>query len=567
MVGIPQHAIIFNDYNLAFIEHFIIHHIYRINKLIIDNDDFTTFKNEIDFFCKTLQFKDPKIIARDIDASLYPHNFGLLDEEVSKYCDKLQFIINYKSMKDFNQVFEFQKELENYTNLILSKIQDDNQKELEKEKLIGLNKNIVEFYISSLLYGVFFKIACYIISKGENYLHYLKELWYHTEPQEKSFHNILNTTPISEDVDWNVLYSIYGGKGSRIYDDIDFFDDFQDYQIYFHQYAILNMLKHTRIIRIPSIDEISTIDNKGRTYLLDYFYDLVYGFKEDDFLNALETIKNTKFTSLIRLKKDETIENRISDVRNLLEETKKNKEKVIDEIVSMKTVIKEKLDTYLNQIKKEYFERSVADHISHVTYDPSIAESEFKIIQGNYSMKREHFVEPTINIDSVIFGPGTNMSFPEINYVFEIIKNSEIKIISENTKDFLTQIEKSVKYLRDLGYDPDSMFIPINVEHKLRLKNWQIFTTSGLKIDNQEIRTINSWKKFPFDEIIIFDSKCLNIKYQSDKKDNRLSFEIGDTKKGLKIIEIIASLKLIVNIKDAKGFIKIFNDEAKKDVK
>jgi len=49
-------------------------------------------------------------------------------------------------------------------------------------------------------------------------------------------------------------------------------------------------------------------------------------------------------------------------------------------------------------------------------------------------------------------------------------------------------------------------------------------------------------------------------------KEDRLNFEIGDTKIGLKNIDVIATLKLHAKIKDSRGFIKIINEEIKEEI-
>ena len=558
LVSIPQITLA-KKHHLDFMRFFINHHTFQIMKLIIDEKDFETFKNVIDMFSKARSFGKSSYTMNRLIDSLHTHYFNLdVDNEIHEYIEKLLFILNHEAKKDFEKISDFNEQLENCQNTLISKICDDKKQDQIKKIFQEISKEISKFYISSLICGVFFKIGAYLISKGDDhYLHYMKELWYHTKPEPDSLINHLNSTPVSKDAEWNILYGVYKGTGSIFYDDdIDSFGDFLDSETYYLQYAILVTLVRNEIIQFPDMSEIASMSKNNQDYQINYYFKLIREIRADRFLKALDKIKHSSFLKIIRYD-DEKIKNiHLSDIEHKWNKLDKDKNNIEDNFISMKPIDSHEIKSCLEQIKQKYFEQTHADKIFKILYNSELDESKFHNVEKESSIPRGCFIEnPVVVMSSV---PHEDMYLSEIVYIFTIIEQ-KINVKNENTKDFLEQIKNGIQHLKNAGYKPDIIFLPRLINIQINRKNP---TSNKMEIDEQEYYVISSPMGSSFKDIIIFDSSCLLITYPT--KEDRIISKVGETKKGEKTIKITASIKLIVECIDSNGFIRFNNNEIHK---
>ena len=558
LVSIP-HISLANKYHLDFMRLFINHHIFQIMKLIIDEKDFETFKNVIDMFSKTMNFNESTFIMDIlIDPIHRCYSYSDANNEICEYIEKLRFTLNHEAKKDFKKIFDFDEQLENFKNIPIPKICDDDERDQIIESFEELNNRIPKFYISSMICGVFFKIGAYLISKGDDhYLHYMKELWYHTKPEQDSSTQYLNSTPVSKDVEWNIFYGIYKGTDSAFYDDdIGSFGDFLDSETYYLQYAVLVTLDQNEIIQFPDMNEIASMSKNNREYQIDYHHKLIHEIRPDRFLKALDKIKQSNFLKIVR-DDDKRIRNiHLSDIERKWDKLHKDKINIENNLISMKPIDSHEIKSCLEQIKQEYFKQTYADKISKISYNSELDESIFHNIENELSISRGCFIKnPVVDLS---FVPHEDMYLSEITHIFTTIEQ-KIKAKNENTKDFLKQIKNGIQHLKNAGYKPNIIFLP-------RLLSTQIDNTNlisnKMEIDEQEYYVISSPMGSSFKDIIIFDSNCLLITYST--KEDRIISKVGETKKGEKTIKITASIKLIVECIDSHGFIRFNNNEIHK---
>lgn len=566
LVDIPHHAVMEWKYKADYVNVFITYHIFRMTKLIIDSKDFTTFKNEIDQWSSTLYFKEPSEFARRSASSLFPFYFNIIrDKDINSKSSKLRFLLEHECARDFNKIIDYHKELEEYRQLIIQKNPPQEQIDAINQKFIEFGNNVNQLFISSKIYGVFFRIGAYLIFKGEDYVNYLSELWYHTQPLGEQGMQMVNETPVSDDVTWNVLYTLYKGFGSRLEEDLDPFDDFHTASSYLYQYAVLLMLKLGKSFDIPTKDQIARWKREGENYQLDYYYDLLHSFPVQRFLDALEVIsKSKKLLSIIRLGPEEKIEDRIGKIKESFEGFEKKKQEFIDQIVAIKPISAQKIEKFQQRISGAYDEYSISNKLANISYDENLIDPNLLTIVGDFSTDREFFVENNFSSGDVIFGPEVRLSLPEEKKILSFITNSDIETINENTTDFFKQINSGIQKLKQRKFNPDVIFMPLDVESKLCEKNWQLRTEKGLLIDGIEYKIIHSWNAFPFDEIIILDSNYLPITYKAKNQAERVKFEISKLDEGEPIVGVIAKLVFSIKITDREAFLKIINDEVKK---
>ena len=559
LVSIPQITLA-KKHHLDFMHFFINHHIFQIMKLIIDEKDFETFKNVIDMFSKMGSLdKSSDIINRLID-SLCIYYYDLdMNNEISKHFEKLQFVLNHETKIDFEKILDLGKQLEDFKNILIPKIHNDAKRDQIKEIFQKTNVEISIFYISSLIYGVFFKIGAYLISKGDDhYLHYMKELWYHTKPEPNSPTKYLNSTPVSEDVEWNILYGIYKGIDSIFddNDDIDSFGDFLDSETYYLQYAVLVTLVKNEIIQFPNMSEIASMAKNNQEYQINYYYKLTHKIRSDKFLKALDKIKHSSFLKIIR-DDDEKIKNTyLPNIEDKWNKFDKYKDNIVNNLTSMKSIDSYKIKSCLEQIKQKYFEQTHADKISKISYNSKLDESEFCNVEEKLSIPRDYFIQNPVM--GMFFDPCSNMYLSEITYIFTAIER-KIKAKNENIKDFLQQINNGIQHLKNAKYKPDIIFLPWLINMRINPENP---TSNKMKIDGQEYYVISPPIRSSFEDIIIFDSNCLLITYPS--KEDRIISKMEEIQNDENAIKIISNIKLIVECIDSHGFIRFNNDEIHK---
>lgn len=561
LIDIPQFTIVEWKYIANYVDAFITYHIYRINKLIIDKDNYNTFKAEIDGWSKTLQFDEPSSITEDISADLYLHNFWLMDQELNKKCDELQFMITHTCLKDLSKIEVFHKELNTYRKMILEKTNDEEKTKLINEKFLQLEKETNELFISAKLYGTFFRIAAYLIFKGKGYEKYLKELWYHTKPDNTTTIH-LNRTPVSDSLDWLTLYTIYRGSGSLFTDELDFFEDFQDSESYYYQYYALMLLKTCKTFQFPSEERIIQWANKDKQYALNYFYELASILPVDKLIMELENIlKLPEFLSIVKLSSELTIEKKIEQTRTNLSHLKNSQQKIINLIALHAKISLQRIDELKQEIINEYQKDSESDKIATVEYDENFIE--YKLLETSMSIKRDNIIEQSFASRFLIHPPQSELANLEIHAIFYAIQ-SGIRPIMQNTDNYVDQMKAAINTIKSKGYSPNVVFLPLNIETSLVGTEYLIFQPHRiLRIDGTDLYIINSWEKFDFTDIIILDSKGLILKYKAKNKSDRVSIEVSGTERGSALVRFDCKICLSVKISDNNAFVRIINENIK----
>ncbi|MHB8546481.1 MAG: hypothetical protein ACYDAJ_06915 [Nitrosotalea sp.] len=271
LVDIPQSTIFERKYDLQYVSEFINYHIYRSTKLIIYADNLEAFSGEMDHFYHTLTFRDPVDTANRISGSIYTHS--IRDPSIVKTIEELAFDINVSSLRDFTHVFKIFDKLDEYKKTLFKSNGQDSE---ESQKYVDrIKKLLADFYISLLIHGVFFRIGALIISmiqKDSSYAQYMEELWYHARPLGITSGMDLNSTPISDSIDWITLYTIYSGSGSSQLYDFYTFEEFPNSELYHYQYCALLMIKlgTTFSFNITKMEQIKSKKNEE----FQYYYEL-----------------------------------------------------------------------------------------------------------------------------------------------------------------------------------------------------------------------------------------------------------------------------------------------------
>ena len=198
-----------DSHHVPFVKEFITYHIFRSVRTIIDKNDFALFRKVIGLFSYSGSFICSEEMHRFVQSQILSGRSGLLDPGTSALRDKIVFELNNSTKRDFGRILELKKDVELFFAQTRSnKVAETVLNDAERETLRYMDR----LYACSLLWGTFFRLACHIIGKGDEYSAYLCELWHHTNPPGQPYQSA-NAPPCSKDVDWNSLYPGWAGRG------------------------------------------------------------------------------------------------------------------------------------------------------------------------------------------------------------------------------------------------------------------------------------------------------------------------------------------------------------------
>ena len=296
--------------------------LFRINRLLIDKNDFELFKHEIDHFIKVNVLEYPIKIRKEIKAELFNFGNGLYfnefqiksDETIESHFHHLMFLVKYKFFKNIQCYYEFDREIKSLESYLTNRINelkneknlkhirasevksennDESTEDIEKsEKEIsliingseeimewGIKPNLYELCVNSLVYKTFFMIGAYIIFSNRyrdiNGVKYLKELWYHTQPSNQNVTWHVVSDLVSFDIFWLINLYLFGLSDDESWTDWpNEFDDYNEARPYLIQYFLLCLTKANKIDIFPNSDKVMELNSEKNLDELRECYDL-----------------------------------------------------------------------------------------------------------------------------------------------------------------------------------------------------------------------------------------------------------------------------------------------------
>lgn len=387
--------------------------LFRITKLIIDNNDFELFKHLINHFIIFQVLESPIEIRDRIEEKLYKlsdllylNKFIETYEELETEMESFRFLVQYKLFRNFDLWEEISNKLDGYQKLIKTKVSDfEEENKLHKVETDSFNKDyeefknnlekikegsvqiiqgnlesahfgikfdLYEFWINSLAYKTFFIIGAYLVfcnrTKKVNGTKYLKELWFHTKPTPYNETILITSTLISFDPFWLIFLYLYGGEGDPNWISWPYeFDDFHEAKQYVTQYLLLCLTK-TKNFDIYSSSLYNLITIKHRTSELEEIYDLVFGFysARKDLIYNIEILiqESDEWDSILSYKEIKDGKEIIVDAKKALNQTKENINKIMEELEKLQVEIAQLLPLNEEKIEKaitimdEYHEKN-----------------------------------------------------------------------------------------------------------------------------------------------------------------------------------------------------------------
>ncbi|MBU4341002.1 MAG: hypothetical protein KJ928_00215 [Candidatus Altiarchaeota archaeon] len=488
--------------NKKYLNDFILHHIFRINQLILDNDDFELFggdPGEVDDFCWKLHFfrGSPVALQDTIKNELYlnnaiPHQLSSdkdFIDEVDNKRNHLQYLIGYNQGRNFDLSVEFTDKLDEFEDFVIagieklrkgrdpsSEVSEEQKKikpkELEKEDLDGRIAEIINtikdikdklhiLYANSLIYKTFFVIGAYILFDGNEGKikkpgEYINELWTHTK-REDSDAIWCNQPPVTFDTFWLTNLLLYGGNKNQSWSHDYRFGSFHGTTEYVYKYYLLCVTKKRTELELPSNAHLNKLKEDDMFYELDWWYQFSNNFKSiaEKLVEYCDNlIKDSKDPDKWNTLFDGNAKEAFEGTKRWIEKTKEECEKLTQDIEKLLSPDPKKIKKCREKIIEGYNGASkIGDIIQLRKFDEEQdSEVEFRQIGYRPLTPKDCFIESAhVSCDLLWSENGRIIADGEINSLIkQISEDKEIKRYKLDDRDTERIYEKTVTAVNDL---------------------------------------------------------------------------------------------------------------------
>lgn len=521
---------------MPFAEHFATYHVFRSVKTIIDGGDFEMFKEAIHLFSHHPLFGNMEDMRELVKAEVSRRCAGMRD--LTAQYDKIIFELDHGTKNDFGRILEIKDEVRRMLAQARTSA-DADQSRVDQD----LYEYMDRLYVYSLLWGTFFRIACYIIGKGDEYAAYLHELWYHTNPHRRA-HRSINTPPYAKDVDWNATYPAWLGQSS--FGQIGDLDDENTYEPHYYEYAALHMLREDKIWYVPTDNAITEWGKVGKEYALEHHYEIASQINIGKFLKAVDSLSPEL---LARMLPGVDARARIESVKNKMKSFEEIRRDTILSLAIRMSIDERKRREFKERAHGVYLEHTLSDAVARIKYDSQLHDIVSVKVQD--WIPRESLIKGNLSINEIFVHRIADAEFEKI---LEIAGNSAIHVQADAGK-LKDAIKACVEQMRDSGHNPRVAFVPIH--HRERMP--ETYATGTIDVADPPIPIIKSpWDRPPKDTWIL-DPDCVEITYGAENEAGRMRLDIQDDK--AETMAVIFSIRMSVRVLDGGGIARIASDK------
>lgn len=521
---------------MPFAEHFATYHVFRSVKTIIDGGDFEMFKEAIHLFSHHPLFGNMEDMRELVKAEVSRRCAGMRD--LTAQYDKIIFELDHGTKNDFSKILDIKDEVRRMLAQARTSA-DADQGRVDQD----LYEYMDRLYVYSLLWGTFFRIACYIIGKGDEYAAYLHELWYHTNPHRRA-HRSINTPPYAKDVDWNATYPAWLGQSS--FGQIGDLDDENTYEPHYYEYAALHMLREDKIWHVPTDDEITEWGKVGKEYALEHHYEIASQINIGQFLKAADSLSPEL---LARMLPGVDALSRVESVKNKMKSFEKIRRDTILSLAIRMSIDERKRREFKERAHGVYSEHTLSDAVARIKYDSQLRDIVSVKVQDR--IPRESLVKGNMSINEIFV---RRIADAEFEKILEIAGNGAIHVQADAGK-LKDAIKACVEQMRDGGHNPRVAFVPIH--HRERMP--ETYATGTIDVADPPIPIIKSPWDRPPKETWILDPDCIEITYGAENEAGRMRLDIQDDK--AETMAVIFSIRMSVRVLDGGGIARIASDK------
>ena len=518
---------------MEFVEQFVIYHTFRSIVIIIERDDFDLFKELLHLFSHNDLFGHAKNIRVMTSAEILNHCTD------SASLDKILFELDNCTQMDFGTMPALKQEVEE----LLAQTTLDTDAALTAAGNVHMYMD--RMHVCNLLWGTFFRIACYLIGKGGKYSAYLHELWNHTNPAGQPYLSV-NEPPCSKDVDWNTMYSIWHGHdGSGGLEDSD---NGSIYAPHYRKYAVLHMLREGRIWHVPTDDEIARWGESGAEHALHHYYQIAAAVDAGMFLEALDSLPKKLRTELLP---GLDVQTQVASVRAQLERSKDGRQRLIEKLVDALPVKDEKIGLWKEVVRKAYSEHTRADAVARVKYDERLPDASLVSVQ--YCRSRESLVKKD---GAVPDGrPGIACANAEFREILGAVGDGATCVRADADR-LADSIKACVRKMRDDGRNPSVALV--SLDHGLRIP--EMHAAGKINAGDLTVPIMRAPIFLPRRTTLVLDPGCVEVTYGTKDEAGRIRMEVRGTETRQATMDV--SIPMSVKILDRAGVAKITSDDA-----
>lgn len=597
-----------------YLEEFIGSHLFRVNQLIIDNDDFELFRREINNFSLMLLKVSPDELQSDFTTGLQMHlHFLYRDrdfmEEFNRKRKHLEYLVKHESAKNFRTARTLDEELKKYESFLIAHFTKLRNEEYVKSLLpetidpehikeiidtsnvstqdipsrIQEVKNCAyELYVASQICRMFFLIGAYLLFKEKQHaidsIAYIKELWSHTRPDDARFIG-LNRPPITFNPLWLTYLLLYGGEGNNSWLGLRMFRDFHSVTDYADKYYLLAIVDTKENFRMPSATELDELRKNNLLTELGHWYQVSNDFSSSiqSLLNCCDSlIENANyFDRLLSTKsKDEKgnlliigAEGKLKSTKGWIESKAKEVEETKQRVINLLPLDDKRIEDCKSQILNSYIKTSQISEIAQIFEFNKVRDKDLHFVRIDQSpslrtIPKDCLTEPSsVNCSAIWSRLGEGVAYGEMNhFIRKILKHKEIEKIDTDKTSIEALYNKIIDVTNNLkqeGFNPATICIPLKYLTNLELRQYVTYEEKGslLKIDDEtRLRIIYSTKFVQFEDFIVLDKSASICTYKPNKDPaKRLVVNVKELEKDQSSVDVLVATTINLKTENPKA--------------
>ena len=511
------------------VEQFVRYHVFRSVMVIIDKDDFELFKEVIDAFSKGF-FGRMENMKSSIADQIFRSCSGRQDLAARR--DEILFELEHATKIDFGRILELKKKIW------------DLLAQTDPDVSANPSKALDQLYVYSLLCGTFFRIACHIMGKGDEYAAYLRKLWYHASPDGRLGRSA-GMPPCPKDVDWNSAYAAWRGQAGL--GRFELADDPGTYEPHYHEYAVLHMLREGRIFTVPTEEDAAKWASRGQYYALEHHYDNMDEMRAEPFLAALASLAGSELPAAVLPVQD--VPARIKRIREELGRYKDGRQCLMDALVHQMPVDDEKIAEWKDRACAAYAKNSQARAMGRIRYDARLRGDDV-VVDGDMPIRalcRKGYTA----LDGQLGIDGAEAEFKEI---LEAADGGAVHVRAD-PGNLRESVRACVERMRDGGHNPSVALV--SADHQIQMP--ETYSANAIEAGGPPIPIVEVPWNVP--DTWILDPDCVEITYGAENEAGRMRLDMQDADESA-AVTMTATIRLSVRILDGGGVARIASGEA-----
>lgn len=514
-----------------YLEHLVPKPLFDIVQIIIDKNDFFSFKYMTES-STYLWRKDPINIIEDM---MTPILYSTTDPELHSFYSELESNLKIFGCWKFENLKKYMEMLDGFKKILLDKKLETDE-EID-ERVERMKKNVWDVYESSLIHLAFFWIGSYLLFRKKT--EFLEQLWNVTTPEEDKT-QYGNHPPISTSTTW-ICQFLRNSEFSSISSGPDF-ETYQSPVGFFFKYFGLILARSPSGFDFPSQITIKELVSNGQ-------FDILKNW--DGALSFLTTGGFVDFTKnlyeYIDINKFSKKEHSQLSVNQKIKDLQEKASSLIEYIEEEVPTIQEKISSFISKSLHEYESGTEMEKFANSAVVPNIAGKGYPL-NVNYPLPKKPFTALEGNYYNV------GLTVPEVMIEFErdVLTKSLIDSKPKSNRCkfdvLLEKLDSLYDEMTSDGFEPEYLVINRKLWAKI-LTELKIY--GDLTIKSKKIPTVMS-DQIGKDIILLVNKNGVKAEYES-QNDRKAGLEVIENPDDAKILLARPSLRISVFVTEKKA--------------